>query len=346
MQAVISRLSAGEQDSCRDEMPALGAEADAAIATAASLSTNGAAKKTELISVGSLVRVVKQERSRRATISFIDEDEGTVDVMYSASASGPEDEDGVPVKSIQALLPFELAPNSDRFQESLFKGASALKEEGNQLFKLKDFDAASERYSAVVAAFAARSRERGQQVLVCDEADSTAMLKAVSIRSLDADGGVELSDGREVAKSATLPVFQELLPLQAAAHMNRARCLQSLASHARAAQDLTVVLALWDAADKRMLEADMEMKEAATKGLYTAQYLRAKSRLARGLCKQAARDVKLALARKPPAATQKQLRELSTQVQAALEEHRRVNGPLAKELAKVSIAIRGLLTIS
>merc|ERR1712164_119395 len=115
--------------------------------------------------------------------------------------------------------------------------------------------------------------------------------------SADAEGTCELLDGSEISANTTMPVFQELLPLQTAAHMNRARCLQSLGCHSQAAQDLTVVLALWDAADKRMMEADPEMKEAAAKGLYTAQYLRAKSRLARGFAKQAAADVRDALAR-------------------------------------------------
>lgn len=138
-----------------------------------------------------------------------------------------------------------------------------------------------------------------------------------------------------------LPVFQELLPLQTSLHMNRARCFQMLGLHREAAQDLTTVLGLWRAADRRMLEADAEMREAATKGVYTAEYLRARSRLARGLARQAATDVREALARKPPAATEKQLRQLRVEVQAAQEKQRQVNGPLAKELAKLVISLRG-----
>merc|ERR1712070_57759 len=209
-----------------------------------------------------------------------------------------------------------------------------------------DFDAASQRYSTIISAFATRARTRGQQVLVAQEEKGKLQLKADTVMGVDADGACELREGGEVAATATLPVFGELLPLQTAAHMNRARCRQALGSHSQAAQDLTVVLRLWEAADKRMMEADAEMQEACTKGLYTAQYLRAKSRLVRGFVKQAAADVRDALKRNPPPATQKQLRELNTQVQAALEEHRRVNAPLARELSKVSIAIRGMPKIS
>merc|ERR1719478_856995 len=103
-------------------MPSFGSEAAACRNHAESMNGNdrkAGAKNTALISCGSAVRVVKQDRSRRATISFVDEDAGTVDVMYSTSASGPEEEEGLPTKTIQALLPFELAPKTDevaRFQ--------------------------------------------------------------------------------------------------------------------------------------------------------------------------------------------------------------------------------------
>jgi tetratricopeptide (TPR) repeat protein len=308
------------------------------------ISNNAAA-----ISCGSCVRVVKPERSRQATISYVDEDEGTVDVMYSASPSGPEEEEGLKLKSIQALLPFEMVSRADEAanlssSQTFYKTASAIKDEGNQLYKLKDFDAAIERYSRIIAAFAAKPRTHTQVLMVTNANGTKPELKDFVVRSCDAEGTCELTNGDEVASADVLPVFQELLVLQAAAYMNRARCEQAIGCHSDAAKDLTVVLGLWETADKRMLEADMEMREAKEKGLYTAQYLRAKSRLARGFLKQAASDVKAALGRKPPppVATQKQLRELNTQIQAALEEYRRLNGPLAKELAKVSIALRGM----
>jgi len=268
--------------------------------------------------------------------------------MYSASGSGLEEEEGLPVKSIQALLPFELEARPDEAANlaslsTFYKTASAIKDEGNQLYKIKDFDAAIERYSTIIAAFAAKPRTH-MQVLMVSNDGAKPELKAHTVRSCDAEGTCELLNGDEVAAADTLPVFQELLVLQAAAYMNRARCEQGIGCHSEAAKDLTVVLGLWEAADARMLEADVEMREAKDKGLYTAQYLRAKSRLARGFLKQAAKDVKEALGRKPPppTATQKQLRELNTQIQAALEDYRRLNGPLAKELAKVSIALRGI----
>merc|ERR1719247_3832990 len=105
--ALMDALSAGEQDDCRDDMPVFNVQATAPVGEEVS-GKKAVSKDAALISCGSRVRVVKPERSRQATISYVDEDEGTVDVMYSASPSGPEEEEGLKLKSIQALLPFEM----------------------------------------------------------------------------------------------------------------------------------------------------------------------------------------------------------------------------------------------
>jgi molecular chaperone HtpG len=347
-QSLINVLNAGEQDDSRADLPALGPVNGKSSGDDAQnkFVTKASAKQSSLISCGNLVRVVKQDRSRRANISFVDEDAGTVDVMYSGSKE--EDEEGVPIKAVQALLPFELGQGAAEqdFKSTFYKTANSVKDEGNQLYKLKDFEAASERYSQIICAYMSQPRA-GRQVLVVSEENGKAFLKSVGVLNCDAEGMCELSNGMEVQTYATLPVDDKGgLPLQTAAYMNRARCRQSLGEHCEAAQDLSVVLGLWNAADKGMLEADPEMKKDEVKGLYTAQYLRAKSRLARGFVKQASADVRDALARNPPPATVKQLRELKAQVQAAMEEHKRVNGPLARELAKVSISLRGMPKIS
>eukprot|EP00928_Gymnodinium_smaydae_P054249 TRINITY_DN3805_c0_g1_i5.p1 TRINITY_DN3805_c0_g1~~TRINITY_DN3805_c0_g1_i5.p1 ORF type:complete len:740 (-),score=149.65 TRINITY_DN3805_c0_g1_i5:214-2433(-) len=343
-QDLIQRYSVGEADTCADEWPCPASETPVRV-----VDLGGAAKATTEDAVwpscGSIVRVTREDRTRRAIISITDDDSKTVDVIYPHWSGKEEEEDNVPLKKVQKLMPFETdaearAQEPELFRQSLYKTASNVKEQGNQLFKLKDFEAAHERYAAIVAAFAARPVSRGQCVLVA-ATGTTRELRAQSVVGVDAEGLCELADGREVPVADVLPVVSELLPLHTAAYMNRARCRQNLGMHQEAAQDLTAVLGLWAAADKRMMEADPEMKEAEAKGQYTALYLRAKSRLARGLARQAAADVKAALAREPPAPMAKQLKQLKAEVVAAQEEHRRVNGPLAKELAKLVISIRG-----
>merc|ERR1712136_400867 len=297
-------------------------------------------KGVDLLSCGNVVRVVRPDLARRATLSFVEDGAATVEVMYLKRGGIEDEEDSVPAKAVRKLLDFEeVSTSADEFaafRENLFKAASAAKEEGNQLFKLKDYDAAIERYSTIICAFASRPRTQGSVVLV----RSGNRLKTVTVTSVDRDDGTcSLSDGSEISPGAALPVLPELLPLHTAAYMNRARCRQNLGFHLEAVQDLSLVLGLWTAADPRMLEADPEMQDASTKGHYTAQYLRARSAVACGFVKLAATDVKDALARNPPAATVKQLRQLKCEVQAVQEEHRRVNGPLSKELARLKIAL-------
>ena len=344
-QDVVQALNVGESEAS-EEIPPLGAlpiskEGDG---DKVELSPTKAADEA-LLSCGRCVRVARPDRARRAMITFVDEDAKTVDVLYpkpSSSSKQEEEEEGVPIKYIQALEDFELSLGQ-MAEESVFKFASAAKEKGNLLFKMKDFDAAAELYSAGISKFASRNIQSGDQVLVRqeDSEKAKANLTRSAVLSVDAEGLCELSNGLEVPASELLPICQELLPLHTSLYMNRARCRQNLGRHKEASQDLTAVLGLWSAADKRLLQADPEMKEAEEKGLYTAEYLRSRSRLARGLARAAAQDVKDALARSPPAATVKQLKQLKTEVQAAQEKQRQVNGPLAKELAKLVISLRG-----
>eukprot|EP00927_Polykrikos_kofoidii_P042049 TRINITY_DN3591_c0_g1_i1.p1 TRINITY_DN3591_c0_g1~~TRINITY_DN3591_c0_g1_i1.p1 ORF type:complete len:969 (-),score=202.03 TRINITY_DN3591_c0_g1_i1:373-3279(-) len=351
---MIERLSIGDKDTVDDEAVGReGANTTAAMdMRALSKTPSNGSGDTPLLSCGSVVRVVGQDRARRAIISVVDEDKKTVDVMYPLLRGGEDEEEGVPAKKIQKLMPFEVdvearAAEEAKFKENLYATASTAKEEGNQLFKLKDYEAAHERYAAIVAAFCSRPVKQGDAVLVKATKGDCQELEVANVLSVDAEGNCELSTrDSEVSTSSLLPVFDQLLPLQTAAHMNRARCRQNLGLHAEASQDLTVVLALWAAAPRRMLEADPEMKEAEVKGLYTAHYLRAKSRLARGFTRQAGADIKAALAREPPAPMAKQLKQLKAEVQAAQEENRKVNGPVVKELAKMRIMLGGGMKIN
>lgn len=343
---LISKISAGETEFCPDDLPNfLSASAQHKSLPASAAPTNGKAKDAPLLSCGGTVRVIRGDRARRATIAYADDD--AADVMYlqhkNNGGSGEEEDEGVPAKHLHALLDFEATPpqvTDELFSTpgALYKTATKWKEEGNSLYKLKDFDAAIEWYTGIVAAFARRPLKTGDAVLVAG-GDG---LRAMMLRSVDREtGAAELMDGTETSRDASLAVYPELLPLQTAAHMNRARCLQAIGRQQAAAQDLTIVLALWSAADRRMLDADAEMKEACVKGLCTARYLRSRSRLARGLVKQAAADVREGLAGSPPPAMAKQLREVKAEVQKGLEELRRLNSPLAKEFAKVKIALGG-----
>jgi len=345
IQELIQKLSGGDRDTGGDDLPPLNAE------TAPSpLEVKvGNSKKSETISCGSVVRVVRPDVARRAMIEFVDDDAKKVDVMYTLPDGKTEEEEGVPLSVVRPLLKFETEsalPSIPNILSNFFQTSTTLKDQGNDLFKLKDFDAAHERYSLVIEAFKARTCSHGQQVLVQGSDNGKPELVLTIVTSIDAEGECELGKGMVTHVSTVLPVTPEILPLHSSVYMNRARCRQNLGMHKEASQDLSLVLGLWRAADKRMLEADPEMREAEAKANYTAEYLRGRSRLARGLVKQAAADVKSALARNPPPATVKQLRQLKEEVNTALEKHRNLTTPLTKELAKMSISLRGMPTIS
>jgi len=342
IQGLIQKLSGG--DIGGDDLPPLKAE------TAPPLEVKVCdSKKSETISCGNMVRVVRSDVARRAIISFVDDDAKTVDVMFTLPDGNMEEEEGIPMSVVRPLLKCETEsalPSIPNVLSNFFQACSNLKEQGNELFKLKDFDAAQERYTLVIEAFKARTCSHGQQVLVASNDNGKPELVLTIVTSIDAEGECELGSGMVTQVSNVLPVTPEILPLHSSVYMNRARCRQNLGMHSEASQDLSLVLGLWRAADRRMLEADPEMREAETKAVYTAEYLRGRSRLARGMVKQANADVKSALARNPPPATVKQLRQLKEEVNSALEKHRNLTAPLTKELAKMSISLRGMPTIS
>lgn len=66
------------------------------------------------------------------------------------------------------MFDFELtggaAQTSDApaFKDNFYKTAAAVKDEGNQLFKIKDYEAAAERYTVAAPTLAPRSLAQGQ----------------------------------------------------------------------------------------------------------------------------------------------------------------------------------------
>lgn len=142
----------------------------------------------------------------------------------------------------------------------------------------------------------------------------------------------------QICLMATTPALS-FVSMQTATHMNRARCLLSLGHHREAAQDLTLSIALWDCLQQSQSPSDTTQTAVAT-GIHTCRYLRAKTRLYRGLAKAAAADVREALCLNPPLFATKQLEELQGEIWAKAGERHRVREPLARELAKVIFALR------
>jgi len=252
--------------------------------------------------------------------------------------------------------------------ENFLATACRVKEEGNTLFKLRDFEAAAEWYSLIIDAVRHRRIDAGQTVLypvsgcrfddsvvqrcqhgVCqfvsgERCELGAVLPVLGLQThkplLE-----ELSMFRrfsepvvdQIAADAASPALNHV-SVQAAAYINRAQCRSALGLEREAAQDLTLALALWRVLGKAQ---SCYGDAAVVRGLCKAGYLRARTRLNRGFSHAAAADVKEALSWGPPAAVRRQLEDLQAEaLVAVIGERHRVREPLAKELAKVTFALR------
>lgn len=316
---------------------------------------------TPLLSVGKQVRVQKADSVRRAEIEYIDEADNSAEVAYlrlvraaipSDAADEPEVET-VPSSFLQPLEEFELQPESvwhSLFEEDLYRAAASVKEDGNKLFKLKDYAAAADHYSIAVTELRALRPSSRQDCWVLVNRGGSLMLGGAQL--VDASGRADVfisQAGRQQTVhgapwKALLPVHEAQLALHASLYMNRSRCLSQLALHSEAAQDLSVAISLW-AARGEPVRQELSEAEAAERReqIGKAHYLRAKARLARMRCELARADIQMALDTEPPEATVKLLRHLEREVDAAKKEQLRSNRRLAKEIAKFAdSAMEGL----
>lgn len=357
---------------------------------------------TPLLSVGKEVRVQVGDAWRRAAIDCYDEDVGTVDVTFAATtlrrcgaAAAAEGEDegadpGAAQRALEATLPatavrafeeFEVLPKADAqrsFEQDPVGAAAKAKECGNAVFKLRDFEAAAELYSLAIdalarfegAAVSEAASGKGGVVI----ANYSGALVLGAVRSADSKGCkadvavcASGSDKVQVVRGVPWRTLIRLhlgdLQLQSSLYMNRARCFKELGWNQEAAQDLSVVIRLWDARDARTLHllgcspgsgarpgGRAAEEEAAAAGerreqLLKALYLRAQTRLARFRIGSAREDVKEAWALGPPEATGRLLRELEARIDRAQQEQLRSNKRIAKEIAKFAdAAMSGLDT--
>lgn len=327
--------------------------------------------ETPLLTLGKEVRVqVAPGKTRRATIECIDEVAKTVEILYKAPNWVKETEEAeeatVPADSLRPLEPFEVS--SESTSEDLGTAASRVKDQGNVLFKLGDFEAAGEWYGKAIAALQSfklpASPDTPHLVLVNRagvltpgrvlEVEADSQRADVSLRTSSTGGqrsdessrafpgslccrsrrNPAASDSSVVSGApwrALIQVHQELLPLHGSLLLNRARALSQVLYYQEAAQDLSLVIALWSVLG--LLEPSSqppEQQEQLTKALY----LRAKTRLSRMRIEPARQDLQAAWALSPPEATADLLRRLEREIDQAQKEKVRSNKKLAKEIAK------------
>ena len=127
-----------------------------------------------MYSLGSIVRVtLEQQQSRQATVAAINDD-GCVDVIYEANAVGTsiEEEDNVNPSRISQLLEFEIETDRD---SSLYKDPMTMKEYGNKVFAVKDYETAIRYYLRGVAALQLPAISIGVSVIVAPSKGSSSL---------------------------------------------------------------------------------------------------------------------------------------------------------------------------
>jgi tetratricopeptide (TPR) repeat protein len=296
------------------------------IAAAAEISSGGSTMAAELpFSVGSVVRVFG-ESVTKATVSCINVEDGTVDIILFATQ---EEIDGLALESVKPLEQFELQdPGGD---EDLLSKLDRKKGEGNLLFKLKDFAAALAHYKGAIAVLQ-KSMSVGDSVVVRAAAGfrpATVADMDTGAKTIDvffSDGDEEDLDGLPVAKAVMVkPSVPAMHAVEVALYMNMARCGLQTKAHSFVVLYCTVLLAL--------LNCECEMSEEgwASKNLGKAYQLRAQAHLNQQHWKKSQKDVDAALQLDPGCKqSQKIGRTITKKMDASLKADRK----LAKEVGK------------
>eukprot|EP00746_Dinoflagellata_sp_MGD_P015610 gnl/MRDRNA2_/MRDRNA2_134759_c0_seq1.p1 gnl/MRDRNA2_/MRDRNA2_134759_c0~~gnl/MRDRNA2_/MRDRNA2_134759_c0_seq1.p1 ORF type:complete len:449 (-),score=97.85 gnl/MRDRNA2_/MRDRNA2_134759_c0_seq1:46-1392(-) len=322
--------------------------------------------ETPLLSIGKVVRVFSGGKCRKATIECVDDDDRTADVVYSCLQNGEDgeangksidEEETVPFSCIKPLENFEVCPASiwqNDFAENLYSTATKGKEGGNELFKMKDYQSAIEQYTMVIDELrrfqpAPGGAETQQWVLVNHEGSlSLGGVRASDSLSERCEVGLYKADVNQVKVLAgvpwrtLIPVHEDYLLLQSSLYMNRARCWMQFNRNKEAAQDLSMVIGLWEAKDegarrcqgrfaRELTGAEVaEKREQLTK----AYYLRAKTRAARSKYDLANADIQASLAQNPSAETKRLLDLLEREITLSHKEQVQSNKRIAKEISK------------
>jgi len=266
-----------------------------------------------------------------------------------------EEEETIPAAKVQPLEEFEIRSVTDRlhdFVEDLHGAAAAAKENGNKLFKLKDYDAAAQLYGCAIDELRRfRTPKAGAECWVLMNHGGGLVLG--SVRNVDAETAKadvalycldeeQLFLYRGAPWRVLIPVHEDHLALHSSLYTNRAKSLVQLGRHQEAAQDLTVTIGLWAARDEgarrgggklaRQLSSSevAEQKEQLTK----AYYLRAKTRLSRLKLDPARRDLNEAKSLQPTGPITGLLQQLERDIHLAHKDQVRSNKCIAKAVAK------------
>jgi len=273
--------------------------------------------ETPLLTIGKMVRVkipdVASGISSIATIMVTWDKDEQIEVEIDDDEEGTK-ELVVPVSSVTALQEFEVrsAMETMRLLESP-EGPEMMKNEANELFKLKDYPASVEHYSLVIDYLKSK---QSPKIIVFSGG-------ALVAERVQWDGTIATTPGN-IRIEGKQAINVHTVELQSILYTNRARAYDFLGKYQIAAQDLSLAIALWD--------HDKAHPDRPSK-LLKAHYLRAKSRLSRGRFDAAQKDLAICVALEVPG-NEASLKQLERQIETKRKELLKSNKTIAREISK------------
>lgn len=285
------------------------------------------AKPDLCLEVGAQVRVRTATGCRRAVVSYLNPEDGTVDVLFQAS----EEEGTFPYSCLLALEKFETEPQPAH--ESTVSLADWLKSNGTVLFKLKDYQAAADYYTEALKLLKSPVLSSGAVALVRPIGRPTrtsplpvrpALVLAVEAEYADLLYLDDQSEEASVMMSRLVLLLRNQLMPATALYMNLARCMLNLNKPEFSVQYCGRARA---AAQAMAAEGD----EHAVNQVVVAWFLEAKSHVAARVPKLALAACDAALQLDP---LNKDVQQLMIQVQRGKEKRMKSNRKIAREISE------------
>ena len=293
---------------------------------------------TSMLSAGSKVRVHLDGFARRAMVSYIDEIDGTADILLN----GCDEEATVPIPSCHPLEPFETSDNAaaaDGYStppeepEGTEAAGNRFKTQGTTLFKLKDYEAAAEEYTKAVKCVKCDQLSPGVIALVkplgrptrsCPLEVRPALVLCVDEGTADVQYLDDDSEEDGLNGSRLILLSPEYLMLVVGLYLNLARCFLNLDRPEFSVQYCSRARATGIA-----MQSNNEPK--AEEKIVTALFLEAKSHVEAHMPKLAIAACEAALVLDPG---NKDVTLLVKQIQRGKDRRAKSNKKIAREVSK------------
>jgi hypothetical protein len=214
--------------------------------------------------VGKKVRIVLGDGSAscRGMIAYVNDEDGTCDIVFLSNSLGITEENRVERSRILDLFDFE-------YSRVTPSEANALKENGNVLFQIKDFDSAIEQYIKGLSVIAPQPPTIGARVLICfeDGIPIRGIIAGANASSFDVIydspiGDIDEEDGVPSGRIVPIATEDANFSLQGAFFMNLARAYLKSRRNGWAIRYATLAIGLFSSESDGMDDFRDKLKDA------------------------------------------------------------------------------------